>query len=166
MKDSRLIATVDVKNSEGILYLLAEDPVFTEIITKGDNKYSFRVKIGKRKIKADYINKKPIINIDLELESQLQYQYYESLITDNEKKVLEKKISDMVKDYILEIIKKSQKEFECDIFRFAKYFRADFPKVYKNIDWSEEYSNIKVNVNVKSKIINMNFSDPNAKQKY
>ncbi|MTI71624.1 MAG: Ger(x)C family spore germination protein [Firmicutes bacterium] len=169
MKESKLIGTVDVKNSEGILYLLAEDPVFTEIVTlenDKENKYSFRIKIGDRKIKSEYKEGKPIINVDLELKNQLQYQYYVGPINDEEKKILEKKISKVVKKYITDIIKRSQEEFECDIFSFAKYFRADNPKVYKKIDWSKEYPEIKINVNVKSKIINMNLSDPSAKQNY
>lgn len=169
MKDSKMIDTIDVSDSDGILYLLSDNPSFTEIIQlkrQKDNKYSFLVKIKDRKITTDYKNGKPVINIDLELKEHLQYLYYVEPISDSDMKLLENRISEVVKKYITEAVERSQKKNKCDIFGFARYFRADYPKIYKEMDWEEEYPKIDVNINVKSRIINTNLADPNAKHKY
>jgi spore germination protein KC len=168
MKDSKLIHTIDVKDTDGLLYLLADNPMLVETIPgfkDPNNIFSFNTKVKKRKISAEYIDNTPIINVNLELNSQLNYQYYVEPISEREIIQLENLLSKKIKTDIQTIITKSQKEFQCDIFNFIKYFRADCPKASKSIDWEKAYPAAKVNVNVSTKIINLNLDDPNAKIK-
>lgn len=169
MKDSKLVGIIDLMDTDGILYLLAEKPVLSEVInsTKNEkNPYSFRISIKKRKITTDYINDKTSISIDLDLVAELRYQYYIEPISDEEVKRLENMISEKVKEDIISIIKRAQKEFECDIFQFGKQFRAKHHELYRQLDWEEEFIRADVNVNVKTKIVNFSLTDPNAKKQY
>ncbi|TCO77448.1 Ger(x)C family spore germination protein [Marinisporobacter balticus] len=169
MKDSKLVGVIDLVDTDGVLYLLAEKPILVEAIPdpkKEENVYSFRTAIKKRKIKTNYMNKKVVINIDLDLNAALRYQYYTQPVSDKKIKKLEEMISEKVKEDMRNIIKRSQKEFQCDIFQFAKYFRAQYPNIYKKIKWEDAFKDANVNVTVKTKIINKNLADPNAKKKY
>lgn len=167
MKDSKLVDVINVKDTDGLLYLLSENPRLMEDTPSPknlENTFSFRTTIKNRKIKTRYIDKKPVIDIYLELNGELQYQYFMEPISDAEINEVENMISEKVKNDIINIIKKSQEDYKCDIFDFAKYFRADNPKIYEEIKWSQEYLDADVNVVVKSKIINKNLSDPNAEK--
>ena len=169
MKDSKLIDIIDVNDTVGILYMLSDNPQFSEAIPSEKdpkNKLSLRTSIKKRKIKTDYVDGKAVINVSLDLKTQLQYQYYIEPISDAEIKKIEDIIAEKVKNDILAAIEKSQKKYKCDIFEFARYFRADNPKIYERIKWREEYPDAIVNVDVKAKIVNKNLTDPNVKREY
>lgn len=169
MKDSKLVGTIDSEESLGVMYVLAKKLRIAEVInsTKKDkNKFSLRTFIKKRKIKADYIDEKVVINIDLDLEAQLRYQYDTESVSDEDIKKLEIRTSNKIKNDIKVVIDRAQKEFKCDIFGFARYFRAEHPKVYEKIDWEDEFNKAKINVNVKTRIINKNLIDPNVKKRY
>lgn len=127
MKKSKLIGIIDIENTSGITYILAKKPKLVQVInsTNNDkNKISFHTLVKKRKIKTDYVDGEVTINIDLDLKALLRYQYYMEPISDKYTKRLENMISEKVKNDIESIIKRAQSEFECDIFGFAKYFRA------------------------------------------
>ncbi|WP_425449277.1 Ger(x)C family spore germination protein [Dethiothermospora halolimnae] len=166
MKNSKLIDTIEAQNTDGLLYLLAENPRLTETISgfkRSDNIYSFKTILKDRKIKTKYEQDKIIIDIDIELNGQLKYQYYLEPISEKEIDEIEDIISRKVADNIKNIIKKSQKVYKSDIFQFARYFRADNSKIYQKIDWIEKYPKAKVNVRVKFNMNNKNLFDPNAK---
>ncbi|MGE5328775.1 MAG: Ger(x)C family spore germination protein [Deltaproteobacteria bacterium] len=168
MKDSKMIGIIDIKDSNGLLYLLADKPIITEPISHPGNKNNFistRTSLKKRHIKTSYINNKLNINIKLDLETQIAYEYYIEPITDEDKKMIEQIIKQKTVNYIISTIIKSQKEYQTDIFNFAKYFRADNPKIFKEINWKQLYPNANINVDVKVKVTNLNFLDPNSKPK-
>jgi len=68
----------------------------------------------------------------------------------------------MIKDSIL----KSQKDYECDIFQFARHFQIQHPKIFEKIEWVNEYPKALINVSVNTKITSLGFLDPNAKSKF
>ncbi|WP_392485976.1 Ger(x)C family spore germination protein [Haloimpatiens sp. FM7315] len=169
MKDSKLIAVVDKNDTAGILYLSGKNPKLMEVITDElgeNNSISFKTRIRKKKINTYYENNKVSINIDLELDAELQYLYYIMRITPSESEKLEKLVSNQVERQIFTIVKKTQEDYKCDIFGFAKYFKSQHFKEYKNINWQKEYPNIEINVDVKTKIVNKNLQDLNVKEKY
>ncbi|MGF7060299.1 Ger(x)C family spore germination protein [Brassicibacter mesophilus] len=169
MKDSRLIDTVNIKDTTGILYILADSPKFTEVMTSTKNpknKISFLSTIKKRKIKTDYVDGKVVIDLHFDLNSLLQYQYYVEPISDDEIKRLEEMLAEKVKKDIINAIEKSQKKWKCDVFEFARYFRAENPKIYRQIKWLEEYPDAIINVDATVTIVNKNLVDPDAKKMY
>jgi len=168
MKDSKLIDVIDIKDTDGLLYLLADSPILVEFmpgIKNPNNIFSFHSEVEKRKIKAEYIDNTPVINVNLDVTLELHYQYYVEPISKEELKQLEDSLSRKIKIDIQNIVTRSQKEFQCDIFNFVKYFKADCPKAYKAIDWHVAYPNAKFNIKVSTEIINLDLDDPNAKIK-
>jgi len=168
MKDSKLIDIIDIYDTGGLLYIMADKPQLSEVLDSEknkENKLSFSTQMKKRKIKTDYKNETVNINIDLDLSAVLRYQYYMESISDGDIKNFEKMISEKIEKEIISIIKKAQNDFECDIFRFAKYFRAQNPEIFRTIKWEDEFLKAEIEVNVKTKIVNMSLTDPNAKVK-
>jgi len=169
MKNSKLAGTIDMADTDGILYLLADKPVLTESLFSSkekENKYSLRTSVKKRRFRTDYKNERVIIKVYLDLAAELQYQYYLEPISDEEIKKLESMASEKIKKDIINVFKRSQEEFKCDIFHFVKYFRADHPRIYKQISWEEVYPEADIEVSVKTKIINLGLIDTNAEKKY
>ncbi|MCY6959062.1 Ger(x)C family spore germination protein [Clostridium brassicae] len=167
MRDSKLIDIIDIKDTDGILYIQGKNISREETINSlkdPKNKLSFDTKINKRDIKVKYKDKKIVINIDLDLDAKLSYQYYLDPLNNKELKEFEHLISDKIKKDIELSVKRSQ-DNKCDMFGFARYFRADDPKNYKNINWRENYDKADVIVNVKTKIVSMNLSDYKVKHK-
>lgn len=169
MKNSKLIGIIDAADSSGFLYISGKNATFTKTISNPQNEtnlLSIKTILKKRKITTDYNDGKIYINIKLYLSSQLQYEYVKEPISQEALKELENIIANMIKEEAISSIKRSQKEFECDIFGFARYFKADNPQIWKSINWVEKYPDARFNVEVKSKIVNYNLVDVNFKQNY
>jgi len=169
MKDSKLIDTLDLLNSNGVLYLLSKKPFISGAIpspSNDRNTISYVNTLNKRKISTSYINNKIVINIDLALKTQIVYEYRIEPLSNDDRKKIEKQVSDIAKNYIETLIKKSQQEYQSDILQLYRYFRADNIEASKTIDWKTAYPNAAINVNVTTKITNTNFLDPNASKKY
>lgn len=168
MKDSKLVGIVNMKDTDGILYILADKPVLTESIyssEKKNNKYSLKTHVKKRKIKTEYKNDKVLIKIKLDVDAEIRYEYYLKPVSDEEIKRLENMVSEKIERDIINIFKRSQEEFKCDIFHFAKYFRADHPRIYDEINWKEIYPKSNIEINIETKIIDLGLMDTNAKKK-
>ncbi len=169
MKDSKLVGVIDYQDTDGLIYVLAERPVLTEsLFAPGDeeNKFSLRTAVSRRKIKTEYKDGKVVFTIDMLVEGELRYQYYLSKIDDSVKKELEKMVSKKLTDDITSIFERSQKVYKCDIFHFAKNFRAEHPKIYKELDWEEAYTTAELNINIETSLINLGLTDPNVEKKY
>ncbi len=167
LKNGKLVGIIDLEDTDGAIYMIAEDPTLVEEIKspEGNNTFSFQINIKKRDITTQYKEEKVIINTNLELRGELQYQYSIRPISEELVKKMEKVLSDKIKKDIEDIFKRSQEEFKCDIFSIAKYFRADYPEVYKNMNWEKEYLDAELNLDIKTTIQNLAFTDPNAESK-
>lgn len=104
MKDSKLTGIIKREDSNGFIFLLARKPTDTYTIPSPNNKenqISVSTILDKRKIKTSFEEDKINIDINLKLNSKLQYQYYniEPLNKEDIKK-LEAMISDRMKKEI------------------------------------------------------------------
>lgn len=165
MKDSKLIDVIPRDHTSGLLYILSKKATISEILTHpkdAKNKLSFRTTIDKRKISTKQNKEKISIDIHLDLSAELIYQYYVNPISKKDLQQLENALSLKIQKDIKSIIHKSQKEYKCDIFQFARYFRGDHPNIYEKIKWSDIYPQVDINVFVTTKIINKNLFDPNG----
>lgn len=166
-KNSKLIDIIDIKDTKAILYVVANNSKIIELIPNpinDKNKYSFRVTIDKRKIKTDYKNDTAIINISLNLDAELRYQYYIDPINDDMIKQFENDISKKVTEDIFDIIKRAQKEFTCDIFSFGEIFKSQHLKQYKKINWEDAFQTAIINVDVKTTVVNQNLKSAKVKE--
>lgn len=168
MKDSKLIGVIKINDTDGLLYMLSKKPRLVENIKSPKNKentISFDTTVKKRKIKTDYIDGNININIDLNVKAKLTYQYFNESISKKDIKNLENILSSKIKNNILNIIGRTQEEYKCDIWGFAKYFRADNPNIYEKIDWIQEYPKANISLNVNTFISNENFTEYENKNK-
>ena len=167
MKDSKLAGTIKSEESNGFLFILSKKPVTASVIPNpSDEKklLSIRTTLNRRSIKTSYIDKKVNINIDLKLNSQLQYEYSMAPLSKDDMKKVEDTISNKIKEDINSAIKLSQNDFKCDVFGFARDFKAENPEYYREINWKEEYPKVVFHVNVETTIRNTNLMDPNGKK--
>ncbi|MCY6484715.1 Ger(x)C family spore germination protein [Clostridium aestuarii] len=168
MKDSKMIGMMDADNKDfkGLIYILSKHPKVINVVSHPEEDKDllyFNTKM-KKSINTDYKDGKLIIDVNLKASSKLNFQYYvKPPITDKVKSELEQMIGDDIKNDLAVAIEKSQNEFESDIFGFAKYFRAQNPKIYKKINWVKEYPLAEINVKVDAKIDNLGTTDSKAK---
>ncbi len=166
-KDSILIDIINIKDTKPLIYVLANNPKIIELISDSmddENNYSFRVTINKRNIVTAYENDTVVININIDLDAELRYQYYINQITQDMIKNFEEELSLKISNDIFDMVKKAQKEFRCDIFKFGKKFKSQHYKLSKEMDWEDAFLTAKINVNVKTKIINKNLKSANKKE--
>lgn len=169
MKDSKLVGVIDYEDTDGVIYVLAEKPVLTEsLFAPGnkENKFSLRTAVKRRRINTEYKDGKVIFTIDMLVSGELRYQYYLSRVDSKIEKKLEAMVSQKLKDDIMKSFKRSQEEFKCDIYHFAKNFRAQHPQIYKKLNWEEAYKSAQLNINIETEIINLGLTDPNVNTKY
>lgn len=168
MENNKLIDIIPVKNAQGIVYLLGKKPKLQLAIPKPSdpsNRISYENELKNKKIKTYYKDNTPIIDININLVSNIKYQYIRKSISKEEIKNIEFKIEEATKKQIEDIIEKSQKQYKEDFLGFGNYFRGQNYSIYKNIDWKKEYLKAKVNVNVKTKVLYTNLNDPNSEVK-
>lgn len=168
MKDSKLQDIIELKECKGFLFLVNDNIKFNEVIDgfkNQNNKYSFQIVCKDREISTNF--KDGIeVNIDLKIDAYLQYEYYIEPLNNKELERCEELLKFKIEDCIKNIFNKSTKEWENDIFQFARIFKADHPLIYRNIDWKEKYPEAKLNLSVDVKIKNQFLFDPNADKSY
>jgi spore germination protein KC len=168
MKDAKLVGIVDEKEARGFLFLVGKKPIYRESIINPDNKsnkVSIETMLKRRKIKTSYTDNRININISLNLDAKLQYEYFIEPISPKAISELEDVIAKELKNEVNNALEKSKGEFQSDVFGFAKYFRADNPSIYKQLKWKDEYPNVNFNVDVKVKVINTNLLNTDMKRK-
>jgi len=169
LKNLKMVGTINLKDTSGVVYLLAKKPSITENLPGIENKnntFSLLTSLKKRTFNTDYVDGKLIINIDMNFDATLNYQYYTESTDEKKLKVLEDLVAQSIQGKIIKIIAMSQKEFDCDFIGFAKYFRAQHPLIYRKINWEESYRNADFFVNIQVNIHNLNLADPNARTLY
>ncbi|MGY0374817.1 Ger(x)C family spore germination protein [Clostridium sp. JNZ J1-5] len=167
MKENKMIGIISNEKSFGFLYLLLNKATDMKTISDVGNKeniYSVRTKLKKRKIKTNYNDKKINIDIDLKLVLQLQYQYQTKALNEGIIRELKDKVAKEVEKEVLYAVNLSQKEYKSDVFGFAKYFKAQNPKAYKEINWKEEYPKATINLNIETKFSDVNLININNKK--
>jgi len=168
IKESKMIDILSIREANGLLFLNARNPIVKETFPHPENKsnnISTNTSLKERKIRTSYSNNKIDISVRLEMNTQIQYEYFVQPITENDKKSLEATITEKIKSDVMSNIYKSQKVYKSDLFDFALYFRAQNSEIFKKIDWKKDYPDANITVDVVVKIINTNLFDPSAKPK-
>ncbi len=108
---------------------------------------------SKPAIEAEIRNGKPYFKINLDLEgdftsiqSDINYENYPN--------AMEKGASEMIKEEITAMLKRSMYEFNSDICGFGRYMKGKFLTwaEWKKYDWPDQYKNSSFEINVKLKM--------------
>lgn len=126
---------------------------------------TFMTTVGKKDIQTGYVDGRITISISMDVNAQLLRTGKITTIGDKVKKQLEEQMSKRVRDEIMIPLKKTQKELGIDIYGFIKEFRVQHPHEYKKIDWSDEYKDAEITVDVKVKVKPQTLIDTNARKK-
>lgn len=107
------------------------------------------------RIKAYFKGGKPIIDVNVKLESEI---YAIQSRIDYEELSHQAELENQIKEYILDCmqktIKKSQKEFKADIFGFGEHVAGNFSTIgeWESYNWLSHYSEADINVTVEVKV--------------
>jgi len=167
MKNSKLVGIIKIGDSNGYLFILSKQPIMVTAVPHPSNERNLintKTTLKNRTIKTTYQDNKINIYIDLKLNTEIQYEYSIESINKEDNKRIEAIISDKVKKDILSALNRSKDEFQCDLFNFARYFKAENHEEFKKIDWEKAYSTAVFHANVKTTVTNTNTFDPNAKR--
>lgn len=168
IKDFKLVDIIDLHDSTGVLFLMS--PNNPLILSIADPKHPTNVltisaRVKNRKIKTSWKNGKAIINVSLSTNASLSFQYELQGKSPEDIKELETVLSKHIKEMIMESVNKSQNNYKVDIFEFVKYFKAQNPIQYRQIEWGKVYPEAKVNVDVKVNITDKNAMEFENKEK-
>ena len=167
MKNSKLIGIIKIADTTGYLFILSEKPAMTTVILHPSNESNLintRTTVKKRNIKTTYEDEKINVYIGLKLNTQIFYEYSIEPISKEDIKKIEFTISDTIKKSIISALNRSKEEFQCDIFNFARTFKAQNHDEFKKLDWKKAYTSAVFHVNVETTVINTSVLDPNAKK--
>lgn len=162
MKNSKLVGVIKSENSKGFLYILAKKPTMNMVIqipSESNNIFSLTNILKKRRIRTYYKDGKVNIDIDLKFNTQLQSEYFLENLNKEDLAKIEKEVSNKIKKDVMYALEKSQKEFNCDVFGFARYFKGKYPNIYRGLTWEDTYDQVVFNVNVKTTLINTRLLD-------
>lgn len=168
IKDFKLVDTIDIQNSTGVLFLMS--PNNPLVLTLADPKHPTNVltistRVKNRKIKTSWEKGKAIINVSLSANASLTFQYELQGKSPEDIKELEDVLSKHIKEMITESVSKSQNNYKVDIFEFVKYFKAQNPIQYRQIEWGKVYPEAQVNVDVKVNVTDKNAMEYENKEK-
>ncbi|WP_432405316.1 Ger(x)C family spore germination protein [Wukongibacter sp. M2B1] len=107
------------------------------------------------KLRPEKIEDKIIMNIDIETDFGIGEIAGEvNVIEKKGREILKKDIEKNVKKLIEDTVKKVQKEYKADIFKFSTEIKKKMPDEWKKVeaDWDEVFSNMEVRVNVTANI--------------
>lgn len=166
IKDKKYIGSIKAEDSRGAIYLTNKKASYINTIPnpKDNNLLALRTKLKKRKINTSIVDGEIHIDVRLDFNVDLLYEYVKGPISEETIKELELIIEEMVKKEVISAIEKSQQVHKCDYFGFGRYFKAQNGKIFKNIDWRAEYPDAIFNVKVNSKITNYHLINTKVKR--
>lgn len=161
-KDDKKIGFIEANKMSGVNYLIIEQAKSEFSLEFEDLTTTVEVFLRSNKITPEYKDGKIKFDIKMNFTSHLINTSKMIKIDNDKMKQLGTKISDRIKHDVLDAIKTSQKEFECDYLQFFKYFRAKYNSDFQDMDWNDKYKNAEINIDVKvevapSNLINYDF---------
>ncbi len=154
-KEDKMVGLI--QDIEVQVYEMIRGNVFSGKITLGaatkapdEQAITFAYRRGSRKIKSEVKNGKPYLYLKVELEGDIsEYTSLAPIANDHNIELAEKAIEERMRKEFRKLIDKVKNEYESDIFGFGEYFRAYHPDYWKSHNWSEEFPNMVVDVEVK-----------------
>jgi spore germination protein KC len=162
------IINVGVFKGEKLIGYISSEDARNYLWTQGKlQETSLTVPCGKKKffiirvfhssthIQAKYQKGRPVIDVNLNVESRLDgIQCHQDLDNLKTYKSLQQKIDQYIQKDVTKTIQTVQKKYKVDIFGFGEdMMRQDYQE-YKKVKgkWDEEFSRAKINVHVKAKL--------------
>jgi spore germination protein KC len=151
--NNKKIGLIHTDKMRGINYIILKKSRGDYVIELDGERASVSTLLKKRNIKAYYDGENIAFTIKLDLDLQILYLSENIKLDDQMLKELEEKVSEEIKNDIMEAIDTSQVEYECDYLYFYKVFRAKYNSEFKKMNWNEKYKDAEFDIEIKSKIV-------------
>lgn len=155
-KDDKLAGWLTEDESKGYNYITGNVKNTIGYIEIDDqNKITFEVTNYKSKMKANIIDNKLTIIVDINIESNIAAETGDFDVTTEENiEKVNKMIGEKLSDICNSALVKSSEDLGSDIFGFGEVVHRTYPKLWAKIknDWNSEFTKVPVKINVHSKI--------------
>lgn len=151
----KLVGYLDGEDTKSYLWVIGEMKggilVVESKLNEKPTKVSLELLNSKTDLKPVYKNDQLYIKLDIENTVNIaEIGGFDDFIGKEGRKVLKKDSESFFESQIENTIKKVQKEYKSDIFKFSTAIKKEYPELWKEIkdNWEEVFSNLKVEVNV------------------
>lgn len=154
-KKDKLVGWLSEDQSKGYNYIVGNVKNTVGYVEyQKQKKVTFEVTKAESKIKASLLNDKPVINVDIEIETDVGVSTGDLDVSKEENidkliKIIESRIT----NFCYSAIDKTKNDFKTDIFGFGEAVHRSYPNLWEQIkgNWDNKFVNLPVNVNVKTK---------------
>ena len=150
-RDTKCVGFIPVEESRGLIWLLADNPMWNYRVPYQDGFATEEVRLSKRKIVPSYENGEIRFYLQLELDALVQYVSHDGLFPLNETalKEIKAQVEDMIYQELQSTVDRSQKEFQSDYLLLGDAFRIAYPDAFDAMDWEQAYPNAQIQVQTK-----------------
>ena len=147
-RDGKNVGFIPVEDARGLVFMLAEKPVFFYRVPYGEEHATVEVELTGKKIIPVYQDGVIRFRVQMEFKGDVQYFSQVALFPLDEQKMKEIKqnLTQMLQEEIQTTIDQSQKEFQSDYLMFCEAFRLAYPNVYDKLDFGQVYPNVQIEV--------------------
>lgn len=157
LKDDKLIGWLNANQSKGYNYITGnvQNTIQVTNCGKEDNKISFEIIKTDTKMKGKVQQGTPSFTVDINVQANIaDVQCKVKLSKPEQIKRLETKINEEIKKTVMNTVNILQNDLQSDIIGFGEYLRRTHNKEWNKYkgNWDETFSDVDVQVKVKSKI--------------
>ena len=150
-RDAKCVGFIPVEEARGLIWLLADNPMWHYRVPYQDGFATEEVHLVKREIVPSYENGSIRFHLHVELDAIVQYISLDGLLPLNETALEEIKtqVNDIIHQELQSTVDRSQKEFQSDYLLFGEAFRIAYPDAFDAMDWEQAYLNAQIEVQTK-----------------
>jgi len=147
-RDAKLVGLIRVEEASGLLYLLAERPVWVYRLPGDGGFITAEVKLNKRKIKSTYQDGRIRFQVQLAFGATIQYKSDVKLFPLNGQNIqrYSDELNQVLSQEVRTAIEQSQNTFQCDYLDFGEAFRLAYPDEFERMDWIAEYPKTEIDI--------------------
>jgi len=158
-KGDKMVGTLSASETKSFLCIIDELKGGILVVEPKKNDRAIRVALeilnNKTRIKPVILENKLTMKIDVTTSVNIGEIGGETGFFDKESlEILKNHTEEKIRDNLKELIKRVQREYKSDIFKFATIIKTDMPDVWRKIrgNWEEEFSNLNIDITVNLKV--------------
>ena len=160
-KDANCIGYIPMEESRGMIYLLAQKPVWIYRVPYSGGFATLKVSGTDRKIAVSYTQEGLRFHVQLKFQGTVLYlsEVRSFPLTEQVKQELTEQLALMLKTDVDGAIAQSQHTFQCDYLNFCEAFRLSYPDAYETVDWIAEYPGASIQTDLRIDLVSADKMD-------
>jgi spore germination protein KC len=154
-KGEKMVGWLDEFETQGFLWVIDEIKgglvIVTSTMKEKSDLVTLEILKNKTKIKPIYKEDQIIMKIDAETDVMIgEIGGTQDFIDKEGRAILKKDAEQQIKEQIEKVVKRVQKDYGSDIFKFSTSIKKEMPQVWRKIkpNWDQVFKDLKINVNV------------------